>query len=142
MIDYKNLRDAGNSAKLENNELIVLILYHCLMFTAKKDGWLPEEYRFPSNLVDGADIYIWGSIKRNFKRPLLVHELAEFLFMYERFRDSLREPSLIREDVYDKIRKEAHSFARKQDDRFAKETLDEQTYKEYHRFRETIVNEH
>ena len=44
MVEYENLREAGNSAKLEDGEIISCAsLDHYLMFATKKEGWLQQK---------------------------------------------------------------------------------------------------
>jgi len=82
----------------------------------------PEAEFFPSGTYNGADIYIWNKVRREFRRPMILHEVIEAdLFLHQKVPKS-----------------DAHKTAMKYDKDYAKNSLDSQTLKEYEEFRTSI----
>jgi len=82
----------------------------------------PEAEIFPSGTYDGADIYIWNKVKREFRRPIILHEIIEAdLFLHQKVP-----------------KRDAHKTAMKYDKDYAKNSLDSQTLREYEEFRTSI----
>jgi hypothetical protein len=100
-------------------------LGHCLVYELQGDEKSPARYSYPSEQVNGADIIMWETIPELFRKPILLHEVAEFLL-----REPLDNPPYLNRGF-----DEAHSTAKEWDERFARETLDEKTFTEYVRYR-------
>ena len=59
-VEYQSLKSAVDRASLEDGEIISYKGFdHYILFCDTDDG-LPAEYKHPSSLVDGGDIYIYG----------------------------------------------------------------------------------
>ena len=85
---------------------------------AARDG--PPGESFVSTYYDGADIYVWKRVPKQFRRPVIVHEVVEAdLSFYQGVPRSV-----------------AHQTAVEIDRRFASETLDALALAEYELFRE------
>lgn len=129
-ITYEEVRDAVDDIKWEDDFGVIECggLAH-LVLTCPEDeqGMPPGEYFF-SQSVDGADITILDSLREEFRKPVILHEVAEFL---------LRKP-YCSDDGTIRFRvefREAHKTAREWDERYARETLDSSTFMEYLEFR-------
>ena len=82
----------------------------------------PEAEFFPSRTYNGADIYIWNKVRREFRRPIILHEVIEAdLFLHQKIPKS-----------------DAHKTSMKYDKNYAKNSLDSQTLREYEEFRTSI----
>jgi len=137
-VEYQSLKDAVDGASLEQGEIISCKdLSHYILFcpTDTEDG-LPARWIYPSSLVNGGDIYIWASIRKEFKRPLILHEILEVTYSIERFGNV--RPYFIPDSELEAESKKGHRLARQYDERYAKETLDKTTFKEYLDYRRKI----
>lgn len=76
-INYKGLVKVINELKLEDYEEVTYEGRTSLvMFNSLKDG--ETDYHYPSQLVDGCDIYIAEELDENSKRTQILHEIMEF----------------------------------------------------------------
>ncbi len=96
-------------------------LDHCLVYEDPDNGGTPAWYTYPSQQVDGADIILFNTIPRIFRKPIILHEVAEVL---------LRKPDY-ESGEFEFEMEQAHPTAKQWDERFAKETLDDKTFAEY-----------
>ncbi len=125
-ITYEEVRDKVRNLEFEEGFTVFECggLNHFVLFCPEDAQDSPGTYDFSEEWVDGAEISIWDSLRREFRKPVLLHEVAEFL---------LREP-YTRNDgglVYKISEDKAHTIARKFDRRYARETLGNPTFREY-----------
>ena len=74
-------------------------------------------HSYESQLVDGADIYLLESVREEFKRPIVAHEIIEW---------DIRNQTNCAIDVAT-----AHQTAKEIDERIARETLDDKLFRTY-----------
>ena len=81
----------------------------------------PAEW-FPSTVYSGADVYVWEDIEREFKMPIILHEVIEAdLRIYQEFSKD-----------------DSHNIAKEFDKRYAKELLSGEFYKDYEANRDLL----
>lgn len=125
-ITYEEVRDAVDRMEWEDDSGVIECsgLAH-LVLTCPEDEeeTPPGEYSF-SQGTDGADITILDSLREEFRKPVILHEVAEFL---------LRKPYCSKNGtmMFRVEFREAHKTAREWDERYARETLDSSTLREY-----------
>jgi hypothetical protein len=128
-IKYEAIRDAISRVGLEDYTFFEAGgLDHCLVYEPQGDEKSPARYSYPSRQVNGADIIMWETIPEQFRRPVLLHEVAEVL---------LRKPNY-QKSGFELGFEEAHLSAKEWDERFAKETLDRATLAEYLKYKSTF----
>jgi len=77
---------------------------------------------FESTAYNGADIYIWGGVREEFKKPLILHEIIEAdLVLHQKTG-----------------REEAHEEARRVDREYAKSRLNQEEFSDYEKTRESF----
>ncbi|MDI6720943.1 MAG: hypothetical protein QMD85_01030 [Candidatus Aenigmarchaeota archaeon] len=96
-------------------------LDHCLVYNNHGEETTPAYYSYPSHQVSGADIILWKTIPKRFRRPIIFHEVAEFL---------LRNPSY-ETGIFEFDMEEAHLIAKEWDERFAEEAMDKEAFNEF-----------
>lgn len=125
-INYKELARVIDELKLEDYEEIIYGgRTSLIMFNSLEDG--ETDYHYPSQLVDGCNIYIAEELDENSKREQILHEVMEFSLI----RDVLgeepdRELVCFRKrtakEVED-LRARIHRIAAKCSERYARERI-------------------
>jgi hypothetical protein len=128
-IKYEAIREVISRVDLEDYTFFEAgELGHCLVYETQGDEKSPAKYSYPSEQVNGADIIMWETIPEQFRRPILLHEVAEVL---------LRKPNYEKSE-FELGMEEAHSTAKEWDERFAGETLDKKTFAEYLKYKSSF----
>ena len=120
-VDFKELK---TELKLIDLEEINRIPYHDNMYwidpMAFPDGE-PSQW-FESTAYTGADVYIWGGLRKEFKKPLILHEIIEADLVLHQGVD----------------RRAAHREAEKFDRKYARSLLNKEELSDYEKTRESL----
>jgi len=118
-IDFKELK---TELKLIGLEEISRVPYRDRVYwvdpMAFPDG-KPSQW-FESTAYSGADVYVWGGLRQEFKKPLILHEIIEAdLVLHQEIE-----------------RRDAHTEAEKFDGKYAKSLLSKEEFSDYEKTRE------
>ncbi len=127
-VTYEEVRNKVRDLEFEEEFTIFECggLEHFVCFSEEVQD-SPGEYTPSAEWVTGTEITISGSIRGEFRKPVLLHEVAEFL-LRESYTTDDGNPMYRKEDT------EAHPIAREWDQRYARETLSERAFREYLEF--------
>jgi len=122
-VDFEGLKKELRSVDLEG---ISVVPYRERIFWVDSmsfpDG-KPAQW-FESTGYSGADIYLWGGLREDFKRPFILHEIVEAdLVLYQKVN-----------------KKTAHEEAKKFDRKYAESILSEEEFSDYEKARKGLEN--
>ena len=127
-INYPKLKTLiGDSALEDYAELEFEGLTSFVMYDDTNSG-NPVQY---DCYGDHYVIYIWESIEKDFRKPIVLHEIAE-TFLNRLYENCGMSP--------DEAKIEAHEEARKLDEKYARETFYKETFERYLKFRDSLIN--
>lgn len=135
-LDYKGLKELVDKAHFEDFERYKFSRMEFMLFHSEYTDDDREERRapvfyIPSSVVDW-DIYFgMNVIPEEFRRPVLLHEIAEIVLYKSLFGKGLTDTEKI---------KRAHSATLEFDDLYAKESFDERKYQRFFAFKQKWLN--
>ncbi|MEK6940652.1 MAG: hypothetical protein AABW49_02020 [Nanoarchaeota archaeon] len=127
-IDYQTLRALVDGSELEDwTELKFEGLTILVAYDDENSGQPAEYHHFDSHY----EIYLWASISPIFRKPIVLHEVAELTLSekYQRNGMSSEEAQL-----------QAHNRARELDEIYAREIFDNPTFDKYLEMRKELVD--
>jgi len=137
MIDYQNLVKIVENARFEFYEELTYDGINFLLFPGehtekeKEDGIPPIFYNI-SSIADWDIYFSTNVVPEDFKQAVLLHEIVE-ITIFSKFR---LDSSL----TYQESLEKAHNLAIKYDQRYARETLSEERFREYLLLREKLMD--
>lgn len=118
-IDYQKLRALIDGSELEDwTELKFEGLTSLVAYDDKNSG-RPVEYH---SFGDHYEIYLWESISPIFRKPIVLHEVAELTLTQTYQRNGMS---------FEEARLQSHNRARELDEKYAKEIFDNPTFQRY-----------
>ena len=135
-LNYKGLKKLVDKAGFDEYEHyefsgMEFMLFHSEYTEDDKTEHRAPVFYMPSSVVDW-DIYFgMNVIPEEFRKPVLLHEIAEIVIYKSLFGKGLTDSEKF---------KRAHSAARNFDDLYAKESFDKPKYQRFCEFRQKCLN--
>ena len=129
MIEYAHVKQAVEKIELEDYTFFeVYGLGFALVYHEQNGDASPAIYSYPSEKVDGADVILWETVPMEFRRPIILHEVSEFL---------LRKPTMTC-PYFELDTDEVHPKAKEWDERYAREILTDSNFEAYMKYKHLL----